>query len=123
MTDTNPSAIPANIAANTRFARELLGYSQAQVAKLVTEAGLTFYPTTVARIERGTRVIRIPEDQLLANALGVPVELLRRSPEEFRRAIPPLALQHELRVAREQAAYWAGRVEEAEQAIRTYTQA
>lgn len=54
-----------------RERREAAGLSQAQVAEAMVEAGFSnFYPQTVLKIEKGTRVLKYDEGRALVAILG-----------------------------------------------------
>lgn len=59
-----------------RQERERRGWSQADVAKMLSDNGLPMYPTTVAKIEAGERGVRIDEAAGIADLLEVPLDWL-----------------------------------------------
>jgi transcriptional regulator with XRE-family HTH domain len=64
-------------AARLRAHRERLGWSQAELAKVLTDDGVTgVYPTTIAKIEAGDRAVQVDELVGIAQAFGVSVDLL-----------------------------------------------
>lgn len=89
MTDTEPSATteggppptPAGLAdercaANIRERREDREWSQADLARQMSERGWSFHPQTVQRIEAGHRKVSVGEAVALAEILGTSVEWL-----------------------------------------------
>lgn len=57
-----------------RDAREALGWSQNELARLLSaEFGEPFYQTTIARIESGSRPVRLDEARALNAVLGLNV--------------------------------------------------
>ena len=56
--------------------RKERGWSQAHMANLLKDKGLTVYPTTVAKIEAGERAARIDEVVAVADVFGVSVDAL-----------------------------------------------
>ena len=79
-TDGNPDE---NFAVNVRVARERRGWSQAEFSQKLRDAGLTnFHQTTVSRVEKGERVVRLGEAQVIAATLGTLVDFLTTSPRE-----------------------------------------
>lgn len=74
------AGIDANIARNVRSARERRGISQSELARRVTEVGVTgFHQTTIARIESGTRALRASEAIAVCEVLKVTFEMLAAS--------------------------------------------
>ena len=87
MTDTEPSATteerpaPAGLAderfaANIRERREDRKWSQADLARRMTERGWPYYPQTVQRIEAGHRKVSVGEAKALAEILETTVDRL-----------------------------------------------
>lgn len=65
--------------------RKACGWSQAELAKLLTSKGIPgIYATTVAKIESGERAVRINEANALADLLGTTVDDLlgRQEPDD-----------------------------------------
>lgn len=57
--------------------RENLGYSQNQLATELNQAGLEdFYQTTVSRIEKGERAVRLNEALIIARVLGSSIDYM-----------------------------------------------
>jgi transcriptional regulator with XRE-family HTH domain len=52
------------------------GWTQEQLAEKLNEAGWPMHQTTVAKIEAGTRPIRVAEADALALAFGLPIEAM-----------------------------------------------
>ena len=77
-TDEEVSPTPeSRFAANMRAMREALGWNQSELARRLTEAGLEgFHQTTISRIEKGERPIRLGEATVAAQVFQVPVERL-----------------------------------------------
>lgn len=76
-----------------RSERESRGWSQAEMAEMLTDRGAAMHWTTVAKIERGERAVRIDEAAAAADLLGVSVDwLLGR-----KTAAPANELAHTLR--------------------------
>ncbi|SLE83072.1 Helix-turn-helix [Mycobacteroides abscessus subsp. bolletii] len=64
--------------------RERKGWTQNQLAVKLQEAGLEEYrQTTVARLEKGTRAVRLGESGVIAKTLGVTVEEMLLPPESL----------------------------------------
>lgn len=59
-----------------RQERERRSWSQAEVAKRLSDNGLQMYATTVAKIEAGERAVRIDEAAGIADLLEVPLDSL-----------------------------------------------
>jgi transcriptional regulator with XRE-family HTH domain len=59
-----------------REEREHRELSQAQLAKLLSARGITAYPTTIAKIESGERVVRIEELVGIADLLDLSLDAL-----------------------------------------------
>lgn len=59
-----------------RETRVSLGISQQDLARRLSEAGFSAVQTTIAKIEAGTRPLRISEFVGIANALGMPWQSL-----------------------------------------------
>lgn len=79
--------------------REHRGWTQPQMAEKLTEHGVQpMHDTTVAKIEAGTRSVRINEAVAIADLLGVPLDALlgRRSSRDDETALGWAAI-HELR--------------------------
>ncbi|GIT80216.1 hypothetical protein LLS1_18850 [Leifsonia sp. LS1] len=74
--------VDASIARNVKLARERAGLSQSELAARLTSMGVGgFHQTTVARIESGTRVLRLAEALAIARLLDYRVEELVESEE------------------------------------------
>lgn len=59
--------------------RTKLGMSQGELARRIQHLGLTeFHQTTVSRIEKGTRPVRLGEAHAIAKALGTSPEIMIR---------------------------------------------
>lgn len=72
--------VDESIGRNVRAAREARGISQAELARLTSEVGITgFHQTTVARIESGKRALRAAEGIALARVLETSLETLAES--------------------------------------------
>lgn len=70
------------VARNVKKARERAGLSQAEVAKLLTDAGVPgIHQTTIARIESGSRALKLVEALALGRVLGYRVEDMMESRE------------------------------------------
>ena len=64
-----------------RLEREAKGWSMADLASKLREAGLAnYHPTTVGRLERGERPVRLSEALVLADVLNVALEHLVLQP-------------------------------------------
>lgn len=59
-----------------RQERDLRKWSQAEVAKRLSDNGIQMYATTVAKIEAGERAVRIDEAAGIADLLEVPLDSL-----------------------------------------------
>ncbi|WP_432457936.1 helix-turn-helix transcriptional regulator [Cellulomonas iranensis] len=74
----------SRFAMNLRALREALGINQSEFARRVTEAGLEgFHQTTVSRIEKGERPVRLGEAAIIAQVLGVPVDRMTGEGEDL----------------------------------------
>jgi transcriptional regulator with XRE-family HTH domain len=61
----------ANFIANMKELREAQGWSQGELAKRMRDAGWSgFHQTTISRIEKGERPVRLGEARGIADALG-----------------------------------------------------
>lgn len=80
---TGTAGTEPNFAENVRFYREKMGWSQTEFANRLQRAGLeNFHQTTVSRLEKGERPIRLGEARVIAAVLGQPVSDLWASPVE-----------------------------------------
>lgn len=70
-------------ARRTRELRDRLGISQVQLATTLAARGVRIDPTSITRLERGTRGIRLNEAVAIARAFGQTVD------EMLRPALPP----------------------------------
>lgn len=68
--------VETNFRKALRRERESRKWSQAHMAKLLSEKGLTIYPTTVAKIEADERAARLEEVVAIADILGVSIDAL-----------------------------------------------
>lgn len=68
--------IEISVGVRVRTARESANLSQQQLADALTERGITMHQTTVAKLERASRPIRVNEVVLIAQILGVPLTYL-----------------------------------------------
>lgn len=60
---------------NMKLARNGRGWSQAEFARRLREAGLgNFHQNTLSRVEKGERELRLGETEVIADVLGVGVE-------------------------------------------------
>lgn len=82
--------------------REARGYSQNQLAAALNRAGLKdFYQTTVSRIEKNTRSVRLNEALVIARVLGTTVDemltpdALSRNINRFYQDLEGLEIYHE----------------------------
>lgn len=65
----------ANFVANMRRLREEHGWSQGEMAKRMQDAGWTeFHQTTISRMEKGSRPVRLGEARGIAGVLGAVVD-------------------------------------------------
>ncbi|MCJ1682332.1 helix-turn-helix transcriptional regulator [Rathayibacter sp. VKM Ac-2928] len=77
--------VDQSVARNVKRARDRAGLSQADVARLMTEAGVAgVHQTTIARIEGEQRTLRLAEALVLARILEYRVEDLVESTETAR---------------------------------------
>jgi len=53
--------------------RQARNWSQEELAKQLHEVGIEMHQTTVAKVERGTRQLRVSEAVALAHVMGMPV--------------------------------------------------
>lgn len=67
-----------NFAVQMSERRRAKGWSQTELAKRVTEAGVKFHQTTVQRIESGERPLRLTEALAIAEALDAKFETMLR---------------------------------------------
>lgn len=69
-------------AAAVKLLREDKGWSQAELSSRLQEAGLTqFHPTTVSRVENGTRTVKFSEARAFARVLSVSLDAMIAEPE------------------------------------------
>lgn len=59
--------------AKVREWRQARNWSQEELAKQLHEVGIEMHQTTVAKVERGTRQLRVSEAVALAHVMGMPV--------------------------------------------------
>ena len=86
MSDAQPeSAVDEAFAANVKATRERLGWSQGELARRVSDAGWTnFHQTTISRIEKAERAVRLSEAQGIADVLRTTVDRLLQEPKHVR---------------------------------------
>lgn len=73
-----------NFAANVKRLREDRGWSQGEMAQRLEEHGLAgFHQTTISRIEKRERSIRLGEARTYSAAFNVPIEQLLTPPSYF----------------------------------------
>jgi transcriptional regulator with XRE-family HTH domain len=63
-----------NFARSLRVIRETMGLSQGDLARLITEQGVSMVQQTVARLETGKRSLRLDEAVAFAWALKMPLQ-------------------------------------------------
>ncbi len=79
----DPMDDEARFADNLRRQREARGWSQGDLARRMQEAGWgNFHQTTVSRIEKGERPIRLGEAKALAEVFRLSLEVLLRPSRE-----------------------------------------
>lgn len=85
-------------ASNVRRERERRSWSQAEMARRLQESGLEqMHPTTVSRVEKGERPVRLSEASRYADIFETSVEaLLHDYPEEMDDLLEGLATMREL---------------------------
>jgi len=72
----------AHFVKNMQRVREQNGWSQGELARRVSELGFSgFHQTTISRIEKAERPVRLSEARGIADALGKPVDELLATPE------------------------------------------
>jgi transcriptional regulator with XRE-family HTH domain len=82
-----------HFARRLRTEREHRGWSQAETAKLLSDKGIPMHWTTIAKIEKGDRSVRIDEAAGIADLFGASVdELLGRKAAEHQATYPLRAL-------------------------------
>ncbi|MFG2002319.1 helix-turn-helix transcriptional regulator [Spirillospora sp. NPDC048911] len=82
-----PTTTPdERFATNLRQHRERRGLSQAELARLMSEAGYPMHQQTIAKIESGSRPVRLAEAVQLARALDTTIDMLILSPRDTRHA-------------------------------------
>lgn len=70
-------AADERFAANVKALREERGWSQGELASRLRDAGLeSFHPTTVVRMEKGERLVRLGEARVIADVLGTLVGVM-----------------------------------------------
>lgn len=74
--------------------RDKQEWSQAELAKRMSDKGIDMHWTTIAKVEKGERSVRIDEAAAFADVFGVSVDMLLG-----RRARPKSDLAHALRTA------------------------
>lgn len=94
----NESAVAGGerrIRENLASLREVKGWSQATLAEKLSQAGLPgFYQTTVARIEKGERALKLSEAAIVAKVFGVDlIQLSGQAPHSA--ALDVQALVHQ----------------------------
>ncbi|MGD9619816.1 MAG: multiprotein-bridging factor 1 family protein [Mycolicibacterium sp.] len=83
-----PAPREESLAVNAQFghlmkeARESRGWSQRQLAGMLTAVDLKLDPSAITRIERGTRDVKLSEAIAIANVLEISLDLLSYSPEQ-----------------------------------------
>lgn len=71
----------ANFAESMRLLREGRGWSQGEMARRLTAAGLNgMHQTTVSRLEKGDRPVRLGEATVIAHVLGASLEDMTAPP-------------------------------------------
>jgi transcriptional regulator with XRE-family HTH domain len=72
-------------ASNVRLLRERHGWSQGELAKRLQEAGHDqFHATTISRIEKGDRGVRLGEARAISRALGSRVSVMVQPTEDMK---------------------------------------
>ena len=99
--DTERAADPVeNFGAHLRSRRQLLEMSQTALAEAVGELGFPMVQQTIAKIEAGTRPVRLDEAAALARAVGLTLPQMLQPPIN----LAPGALKRALRRSREAVA-------------------
>ena len=87
MTESGPEVDDALFAANIVSIRERAGMSQAELARRLNSLGWdSVYQTTISRIEKGDRPVRVGEARLIARALNVELSTMMLSISENHQA-------------------------------------
>lgn len=115
-----PRSDDEHFAMNVRRLRESLGWSQGELAKRMRDAGWdAFHQTTVSRIEKGERPVKIGEGRALARVLGSRVVIMIEPPED-------VAVMQDLALSSDEVRGWrytlgdaAGNYEEARDRLRS----
>lgn len=96
-----PDDDDARFAENVKLERERLGWSQGELARRLREEGglSNFHQTTVSRVEKGERPVRLAEARAIAQVLGSRVSLLVMSNERYRPLQRFASCLHDLREA------------------------
>ena len=133
MTDTQPSSsdgeggpppLPAGLA-DERFAvrireeRERRHWSQAEVAKQMTERGWPYHPQTVQRNEAGHRKVTVGEGKALAEIFGTTVDRLTWPGKEASAAGLLTMFTVRAEEAWQQVASWASTLQHAQRQLRS----
>lgn len=80
---TGTEGTEGHFAENVRIRREEIGWSQTDFAKRLQDAGLrNFHQTTVSRIEKNERPVRLGEARVIAHVLGRDLDLLWQPPAD-----------------------------------------
>lgn len=89
--------VDSHFAINLRTLRERVGMSQADLADALKKRGFpNIHPTTVARIESGTREARIGEGVAIADILGSSLAVLASPPAELKSNVALLTASQRL---------------------------
>lgn len=104
-----------------RTAREAREWSQAELSRQLKEAGLTqFHPTTVARVEKNERQVRLDEAPVIARIFGATVDQMMLPADRFSKVLTYLGLAEERRRCVSQLKAWGKRMDENREKVGQY---
>lgn len=114
-----PQTPEERFAHNVRVMREAQGWNQSEMARRLTDAGLEgFHQTTVSRIEKGERPVKLGEATVIAGVFHTPVERLAGDIESVQQVGVIRAAQVHATQRREELEQAAERFELAVRALR-----
>lgn len=79
-TGADEQGFESSFGARVRLLRMKQGWSQEHLARSLTEAGIAIHQTQIAKIEAGTRAVKLVEAVILARLLNVSLDALALGP-------------------------------------------
>lgn len=76
MNDQQVDGYDERVGRNVQELRKARGFTQSELAEMVTESGIPFRQQTIVKIEKGQRPLRLQEAAFIASALEVDLDVL-----------------------------------------------